>query len=134
MVEYQAEVNYVPQGSLEPGLFILPAYTHGVSPFSVALEIHATPGYGAHEVTEYAIDFGDGSPIQKGTFSKPAEDGVKIVVVPHTYVYSKSPQSQYTGRTFYPDVTVKTKTGAVKSLNHNRQRAAEVWVKDPRYE
>jgi hypothetical protein len=134
MVDYIPEANIVPQGSLEPGIFILPSYTYGVSPFSVGWEIHATPGYGDNEVTEYAFDPGDGCPIQRGTFDTPGHGGVKIAIVPHTYIYEKEPSSHYTGRTFYPDVTVKTKSGAIKSLNHNRQKACEIWVRDGRFD
>jgi len=134
MVDYQEDVNFVPQGSLEIGLYTMPTYTHGYSPFSVDIEIHASPGSGIHECTEYAINFGDGSEIVKGTFNKPAEDGIKIAVVPHTFIYSKSPSSKYTGRTFYPDVTVKSKSGAVKSLNQRGRKACEIWCKDSRFD
>jgi len=131
MVDYN-EPTAAPQGASEPGVFILPAYTHGTSPFTVEFEIHATPGSGDQIVTEYAFSPGDGM-IVKGTFDGQPEDGVQIAVVPYTYTYVKSKSSKYTGRTFYPDVTVKTAAGAVKTMNHNNQKAAEVWVVDERY-
>jgi len=134
MVDYAEDVNFVPQGSLEIGLYMMPAYEHGYSPLSVALEIHCSPGYGIHEVIEYAINFGDGSEIVKGTFDKPAFDGIKIATVPHTFIYSKAPLSKYTGRTFYPDVTVKSRSGAVKSLNQRGRKACEIWCKDSRFD
>jgi hypothetical protein len=134
MVDYQADVNYVPQGSLEPGIFMLPVYFYGTSPLSVCFEVHCTPCCGSNAGSEYAVDFGDGSSVVHGTFDKPPEDGVLIALVPHTYVYRKLPSSQYTGRQFYPDVTIRTKSGAIKSLNHNMQKACSVWVRDSRFD
>jgi hypothetical protein len=134
MVDYQEDVNYVPPDSLEPGIYVVPTYTYGVSPFSVAWEIHVTPAFGNHEVTEYAFNPGDGCPVIKGEFTNPAEESVKVAIVPHVYTYIKPALSQYTGRTYYPDVTVKTKSGAIKSLNHNRRKAVEIWVRDGRFD
>jgi hypothetical protein len=134
MVDYDPEANYVPQGSIEPGIYAIPTYAHGVSPFSVGWEIHCTPCSGDNVVTEYAFNPGDGCPIVKGEFTSPPFGGHKIAIIPHTYIYEKAPQSKYTGVTFYPDITVKTKSGAIKSLNHNRQRSMEVWVRDGRFD
>ena len=134
MVEYTPDVNIVPQGATEPGIFILPSYTYGASPLSVGWEIHATPAFGEQAVTEYAFDPGDGCPIVKGEFTAPPDGGHRIAIVPHTYIYNKSKESKYTGRTFYPDVTVKTAKGAIKSLNLRQRKACEVWVRDPRFD
>lgn len=131
MVDYK-EPNALPQGASEPGVFILPVYTHGTSPFTVEFEIHATPGSGDQIVKEYAFSPGDGM-VVKGTFVDPPEDGVQVAIVSYTYVYVKSKSSKYTGRTFYPDVTIKTAVGAVKTMNHNNQRETEIWVVDPKY-
>lgn len=131
MVDYN-EPTVVPLGAVQPGLFILPTYSHGVSPLTVEFEIHATPGTGDQVVKEYAFSAGDGI-IIKGEFADPPEEGVQIARVTYTYTYFKSKSSKYTGRTFYPDVTVKTSGGAVKTLNHNNQKATEVWVLDPRF-
>jgi hypothetical protein len=131
MVDYMPEgTNIVPQGAVEPGMYIVPTYVGGLSPLAVELTIVASPGTGAQVVTEFALKTDDGE-IIKGTFSNEI-GGLRMAKVSHVYKYAQG-NSQYYGHTFYPDVTVKTAAGAVKTMNHNHQKACSVWVKDPAY-
>lgn len=131
MVDYMPEgTNIVPSGAVEPGVYLLPTYSGGLSPLTVTFTIVATPGSGDQIVTEYALKTDDGNVIvgEFGTFI----GGEAHEVVSHTYKYAQG-SSKYYGHTFYPDVTIKTKVGAIKTMNHNNQKACSVWVKDPKY-
>jgi hypothetical protein len=135
MVDYMPEgTKTVPVGAVEPGVFILPAFSGGLSPFTVTFMITASPGTGDQIVTEYALKTADGE-IVKGTFdpASAASDGLVHAYVTHTYTYAIG-TSKYYGHTFYPDVTIATKAGAIKTMNHDEQKACSVWVKDPAWQ
>ena len=131
MVDYMPQgTNIVPSGAVEPGMYILPTYTGGVSPLNVTLKIVASPGSGDQIVKEYAVNFDDGT-VVKGNFSTYVE-GLAHATVTHQYTYAQG-NTKYYGHTFYPDVTVKTAAGAIKTMNHDNQKACSVWVKDTAY-
>lgn len=138
MVDYMPQgTNITPAGAVEPGMYILPTFTGGVSPANVTIQIVASPGANDQTpgaipqiVQEYAINFDDGTIVQ-GTFGTFVE-GLAYASVTHTYTYAQG-DTKYYGHTFYPDVTVKTAAGAIKTMNHDNQKACSVWVKDPAY-
>lgn len=131
MVDYMPEgTNIAPSGAVEPGVYIVPTYTGGPSPLTVVFTVVASPGTGDQVVTEYALKTDDGA-VLKGNFVS-VSGGLRVANVTHVYNYAQG-SSQYYGHTFYPDVTIKTAFGAIKTMNHNHQRACSVWVKDPAY-
>ncbi|HPE06202.1 MAG TPA: hypothetical protein PLW50_00575 [Smithellaceae bacterium] len=131
MVDYMPEgTNTRPTGAVEPGMYITPVYSAGYSPLTVTFVIIASPGSGEQIVTEYALKCDDGT-IVKGNF-KSFCGGLAMETVQHTYEFAQG-TSKYYGHTFYPDVTIQTKAGAVKTMNHNGQKACSVYVKDPAY-
>lgn len=131
MVDYKPEgTNIRAPNGIEPGVYVLPAFSNGKSPLGVTFTIVATPGEGESVVTEYAFKTDDGK-IIKGEFDK-YEKGEARATVSHTFKYSQG-KTKYYGHTFYPDVTIKTKDGAIKTMNHDHQKAVSVWVKDPAY-
>ena len=139
MVDYMPQgTNIIPPGALEPGVFILPAYSGGVSPLNTTLTVVASPGAndptsGAipQIVQEYAVNFDDGTIVQ-GTFSTYV-NGLAYATVSHQYTYAMG-QTKYYGHTFYPDVTIKTAAGAIKTMNHDNGFACSVWVRDPSFQ
>jgi hypothetical protein len=60
------------------------------------------------------VDWMDGTPLEVFT---PA-DGTGIVVVPHTFTYTQG-TTQYTGHSFYPEISALTSDGAtvLESIN-----------------
>jgi hypothetical protein len=133
MVDYMPEgTKTVPVGAVEPGVYILPAFGGGVSPVTVSFMIVASPGTGEQVVTEYALKTDDGDIIQGMFDPKMTVDGLAHAFVNHTYTYNMG-ASKYYGHTFYPDVTIKTAFNAVKTMNHDGQKACSIWVKDPNY-
>ena len=128
MVDYKPPgTNIRAKSGIEPGVYILPTDCDGDSPFTAKLTIVATPGTGDSVVTEYALNTDDGQ-ILKGTFKY--HDGEARAIVTYVYKYAQG-QTKYTGHTFYPDVTIATKDGGIKTMNHNKQHACSVWVRDP---
>lgn len=75
----------------------------------VSFVIDAEPHSGDNEVTDYRMDFGDGSGITAG----------KLIggraVVKHIYTYIQTPIDQDTGKSHFPIVTVTTKMGVSES-------------------
>ena len=138
MVDYMPQgTNIIPAGALEPGVYLLPAFNTSVSPANVLLTIVAspgandpTPGAAPQIVQEYALNFDDGTIVQ-GTFTT-FTNGLAYAAVTHTYTYEMN-GSKYFGHTFYPDVTVKTASGAIKTMNHDNGKACSVLIKDAAY-
>lgn len=131
MVDYMPQgTNIIPAGAVEPGMYILPTYQVGVSPVTFTFQIVASPGTGDQIVREYALNFDDGT-VAYGNFSTFAE-GLGIATVTHTYYYEMG-DTKYFGHAFYPDVTIKTAAGAIKTMNHDNQKACSVLVKDAKY-
>lgn len=130
MVDYKPEgTNIRAKSGIEPGVYILPAFSDGDSPYTSKLTIVATPGSGESIVTEFALKTDDGE-IIKGTF-KDYPKGEARATVTHEYKYAQG-KTKYTGHTFYPDVTIATKDGGIKTMNHDHQKACSVWVRDPK--
>jgi len=133
MVDYMPEgTKTVPVGAVEPGVYILPAFSGGKSPLTVSFMIVASPGTGEQVVTEYALKADDGEIVQGNFDPAQTSEGLAHALVTHTYTYAQG-ATKYYGHTYYPDVTIKTAFGAIKTMNHDGQKACSVWVKDPTY-
>jgi hypothetical protein len=94
------------------GFTVTPAFSGGKSPFAAVLSMKAST-----IVTDWMIDWRDGSPIQAGKFVIDGEYATAQVV--HAYVYAFD--GKYTGKTFYPQITVTSKDGVTNTFNTEAQ-------------
>lgn len=95
----------------EPGFMVTPAFPEGKSPFIVALDVTVSPSKGDHQVTQVIVDWGDETPAMSYV-----PDGGKLLIG-HAYVYNQAMSPKYTGHTFYPRFTLRTKDGIIKTFN-----------------
>jgi hypothetical protein len=94
------------------GFTVTPAFLGGKSPFAAVLLLKAST-----IVTDWMIDWKDGTPIQTGKFV--IEGEYAIAQVAHAYTYTFD--GKYTGRTFYPAITVTSKDGVTNTFNTEAQ-------------
>ena len=117
---YKPEGTNIPSdGGVTPSVYIMPYNTSGVTPFNVNLTIMISGGNSL--VTEYALNTGDDN-IIVGKFDKYV-GGETSVTINHTYTNSIEKTS-----TFYPDVTIYTKDGGIKTMNCDGQKKCSIWV------
>jgi len=87
MTENEGTIKYL-------GFMVTPAFNEGASPFLSQITLT-----GSLLVTDYIIDWMDGSEPEAGKFQKDGE--YMRAVVEHEYTYKKG-TSKYSGKAFYP--------------------------------
>jgi hypothetical protein len=94
------------------GFTVTPAFLGGKSPFAAVLLLKAST-----IVTDFSIDWKDGSPVQTGKFVIEGEYAIAQVAHAYTYIFD----GKYTGKTFYPQITVISKDGLSNTFNTETQ-------------
>lgn len=101
---YQSFADY-----FSTGFTVKPTFPEGKSPYTVTLNMEASPHSGENEVTDYFIDWNDGTQGVNGKFEK------GFATPSHTYNFVAT--AHYTGHTYYPFFMTRNKRGIIKEYN-----------------
>jgi len=105
-IEYQTKDE--PFVSL--GFTVMPVHIEGKSPVAAEFTL-----VGSLLVEEFEIDYNDGSPIEAGKFQKSGD--LMTAVISHEFTYKKG-ASKYSGKAFYPTITIRGKSPAGNPLTN----------------
>ena len=106
-------------------LHVTPNYLAGKGVLPVTFHIYGTQAQPDHPgIASIEIDFTDGSPVQTVILKG---DSAKI---DHVFTYVKSPESKYTGHTFYPIFKINGSDGSTSLWNAEEygRRPVEIYV------
>jgi len=97
-----------------PGLSVTPTFQKGNSPLPISLTVKVGMESATGKRCKIKVDWMDSTPIEIFT----ADETTGIAVISHTYSYAQG-TTQYTGHSFYPEVTALSSDGntAIQSIN-----------------
>lgn len=97
-----------------PGLTVTPTFQKGNSPLPISLTVKVGMESATGKRCKVKVDWMDSTPIEIFT----ADETTGIAVISHTYTYSQG-TTQYTGHSFYPEITALSSDGntAIQSIN-----------------
>ena len=97
-----------------PGLTVTPTFQKGASPLPISLTVKVGMESATGKRCKVKVDWMDSTPIE--IFA--ADETTGIAVIAHTYSYSQG-TTQYTGHSFYPEITALSSDGttAIQSIN-----------------
>jgi hypothetical protein len=102
MTEIEYQTKDEPFVSL--GFTVMPVHIEGTSPVKAEFTM-----IGSLLVEEYEVDYNDGTPVETGKFVKSGE--YVAATVGHEFTYKKG-ASKYSGKAFYPTITIRGKSPA----------------------
>jgi hypothetical protein len=97
-----------------PGLTVTPTFQKGNSPLPISLTVKVGMESATGKRCKVKVDWMDSTPIEIFT----ADETTGIAVISHTYSYAQG-TTQYTGHSFYPEITALSSDGntAIQSIN-----------------